>query len=136
MDALQIANSLPMWIACGGAVVLVIVQALIFIKKAMDAAPQVGVLRRVVVIEVEEGKVIELINPRIIATAGTQEEIEGCLSVPGVYKDVTRPMRVKVRAQNRKGENIVVEGEGLMARALCHEIDHLDGVVFLDRAEK
>ncbi len=99
------------------------------------AAPQIGILRRYCVIDIGEG-IVELINPVIVEKDGEQTGQEGCLSVPGVYKDVTRPMRVKVRAQNRKGENIVVEGEGLMARALCHEIDHLDGVVFLDRAEK
>ena len=99
------------------------------------AAPQIGILRRYCVIDIGEG-IVELINPVIVEKDGEQTGQEGCLSVPGVYKDVTRPMRVKVRAQNRKGDNIVVEGEGLMARALCHEIDHLDGVVFLDRAEK
>lgn len=99
------------------------------------AAPQIGILRRYCVIDIGEG-IVELINPVIVDKEGEQTGQEGCLSVPGVYKEVTRPMRVKVRAQNRKGENIVVEGEGLMARALCHEIDHLDGVVFLDRAEK
>ncbi|MEE0946388.1 MAG: peptide deformylase [Acutalibacteraceae bacterium] len=99
------------------------------------AAPQVGILRRYCVIDVGEG-IVELINPVIVEVDGEQLGQEGCLSVPGVYKDVKRPMKVKVRAQNRNGENIVVEGEGLMARALCHEIDHLDGVVFLDRAEK
>lgn len=99
------------------------------------AAPQIGILRRYCVIDIGEG-IVELINPVIALKEGEQTGQEGCLSVPGVYKEVTRPMRVKVRAQNRKGENIVVEGEGLMARALCHEIDHLDGIVFLDRAEK
>lgn len=96
------------------------------------AAPQVGILRRYCVIDIGEG-IVELINPVIIEQSGEQTGQEGCLSVPGRYEDVTRPMYVKVRAQNRHGENIVVEGEGLMARALCHEIDHLDGVVFLDR---
>ncbi|MBR2042936.1 MAG: peptide deformylase [Clostridia bacterium] len=96
------------------------------------AAPQVGILRRYCVIDIGEG-LVELINPVIVETSGEQTGQEGCLSVPGRYEEVTRPMKVKVRAQNRKGENIVVEGEGLMARALCHEIDHLDGIVFLDR---
>lgn len=99
------------------------------------AAPQVGILRRYCVIDVGEG-IIELINPVIIDRKGEQCGQEGCLSVPGVYEDVTRPMYVKVRAQNRYGENIEVEGEGLLARALCHEIDHLDGIVFLDRVKK
>ncbi len=96
------------------------------------AAPQVGILRRYCVIDIGEG-LVELINPVIMEQSGEQTGDEGCLSVPGRYEKVTRPNYVKVRAQNRNGENIVVEGEGLMARALCHEIDHLDGVVFLDR---
>ena len=98
------------------------------------AAPQVGVLRRVVVIEVEEGKIIELINPRIIATAGTQEEIEGCLSVPGRSGKTRRPMHVTVRALNRKGEEFDISGSGLLARAFCHELDHLDGKLYIDNA--
>ena len=96
------------------------------------AAPQIGILRRYCVIDVGEG-IVELINPVIMETKGEPRGQEGCLSVPGRYEDVTRPMYVKVRAQNRKGENIVVEGEGLMARALCHEIEHLDGVLFIDK---
>ncbi|MBE6740400.1 MAG: peptide deformylase [Ruminococcaceae bacterium] len=96
------------------------------------AAPQIGILRRYCVIDVGEG-IVELINPVIMETKGEQHGQEGCLSVPGRYEDVTRPMYVKVRAQNRKGENIIVEGEGLMARALCHEIEHLDGVLFIDK---
>ena len=96
------------------------------------AAPQIGILRRYCVIDVGEG-IIELINPVIVETKGEQCGQEGCLSVPGVYEDVTRPMYAKVRAQNRYGENIEVEGEGLLARALCHEIDHLDGILYIDR---
>lgn len=96
------------------------------------AAPQVGILRRYCVIDIGEG-IVELINPVIIEQSGEQTGQEGCLSVPGRFEDVTRPMYVKVRAQNRHGENIVVEGEGLMARALCHEIEHLDGVLFIDK---
>ncbi len=98
------------------------------------AAPQVGVLRRVVVIEVEEGKIIELINPRIIATAGTQEETEGCLSVPGRSGKTRRPMHVTVRALNRNGEEFDISGSGLLARAFCHELDHLDGKLYIDNA--
>ena len=98
------------------------------------AAPQVGILRRVVVIEVEEGNVLELINPRIIATAGEQEEIEGCLSVPGRSGKTRRPMHVTVRAMNRKGEEFDVSGSGLLARAFCHELDHLDGKLYIDNA--
>lgn len=98
------------------------------------AAPQVGVLRRIAVVEVEEGNVIELINPRIIATAGEQQESEGCLSIPGRYGITRRPKHVTVRALNRKGETFEVSGSDLLARALCHEIDHLDGRLFTDVA--
>ena len=88
----------------------------------------------IAVVEVEEGEVIELINPEIIATEGVQEETEGCLSLPGRWGITRRPMKVTVRATNRKGEVYEVSGEGLMARALCHEIDHLDGHLFTERA--
>ena len=97
------------------------------------AAPQVGILRRIAVVEVEEGDVIELINPEIIARDGVQEEAEGCLSIPGRFGVTSRPMRVTVRATNRNGEVFEVTGEGLLARALCHEIDHLDGHLFTER---
>ena len=97
------------------------------------AAVQVGVLRRVVVIETEAGKLIELINPRIIESEGEQEEAEGCLSIPGVCGTVRRPGFVKVRAQDRNGNHFEVGGEGLCARAFCHEIDHLNGVLFTDK---
>ena len=96
------------------------------------AAPQVGVLRRIAVIEVEEGQVYELINPRIVAFAGEQQEQEGCLSLPGRWGITKRPMHVTVRALNRHGEEIQVSGSGLLARAFCHEIDHLDGKLFID----
>ncbi len=99
------------------------------------AAVQVGVLRRVVVIETEEG-LFELINPKIIATAGEQEGQEGCLSLPGEWGIVKRPMHVTVKALNRYGEEIEVTGHGLLARALCHEIDHLDGKIYTDRASE
>ena len=98
------------------------------------AAPQVGVLRRVVVVETEPGKLIELINPKIIAYSGTQEGTEGCLSVPGKYGTVTRPMHVTVRALNRKGETFDITGSELLARAFCHELDHLDGKLYIDIA--
>ena len=98
------------------------------------AAPQVGILRRIVVIEVEEGKVIELINPKIIATAGEQEGPEGCLSVPGRQGIVKRPKHVTVRATNRHGEVFEMSGSDLLARAFCHELDHLDGKLYVDRA--
>ncbi len=96
------------------------------------AAPQVGILRRIAVVEVEEGNVIELINPRIIAYAGEQEEQEGCLSIPGRWGITRRPKHVTVRATNRHGEEFEVTGSDLLARALCHEIDHLDGKLFID----
>ena len=96
------------------------------------AAPQVGILRRIAVVEVEEGKVIELINPKIIAYAGEQQEQEGCLSIPGRWGITKRPKHVTVRAFNRHGEEFEVSGSDLLARALCHEIDHLDGKLFID----
>lgn len=98
------------------------------------AAPQVGVLRRIVVIEVEEGNLIELINPKIIAYAGEQIGNEGCLSVPGKWGIVKRPMHVTVRATNRHGEEFELTGSELLARAICHELDHLDGKLYIDIA--
>ena len=106
------------------------------------AAPQVGVLRRAVLVletnvpEGEDEYVIELINPEIIESSGEQSGPEGCLSVPGEYGLVSRPMNVKVRAQDRYGEWFEVEGTGLTARCFCHELDHLEGVVFTSRAER
>ena len=106
------------------------------------AAPQVGVLRRVVLVietNVPEGEseyIIELINPEIIESSGVQNGAEGCLSVPGEYGLVERPMYVKVRAQDRNGEWFEVDGTGLTARCFCHELDHLDGVVFTSRCER
>ena len=100
------------------------------------AAPQVGILRRYCVIDVGDG-IIELINPVITEKSDeTQTGNEGCLSIPDRSEVVTRPMKVSVRAQNRFGENITVTGEGLKARALCHEIDHLDGVLYIDHAKR
>ena len=96
------------------------------------AASQVGILRRICVVDVGDG-LIELVNPVIIEKKGLQEEQEGCLSFPGEYGTTVRPMKVKVRAQDRNGNTFTVEGEGLKARAFCHEIDHLDGIVFKDR---
>ena len=98
------------------------------------AAPQVGVLRRIALVEVEKGKLYELINPEIIAREGTQNEMEGCLSIPGEWGITERPEKVTVRAMDRNGEVYEVSGEGLMARALCHELDHLDGVLYKDNA--
>ncbi len=99
------------------------------------AAPQVGILKRIAVIDVGEG-VIELINPEITKTEGKETNVEGCLSVPGKWGTVERPQKVTVRATNRQGKEYEITGEGLLARALCHEIDHLDGVVFVDKVEE
>lgn len=96
------------------------------------AAPQVGILKRIVVIDVGEG-LIELINPEIIEATGEQLEAEGCLSIPGVFGEVKRPAKVRVRALNSKEETVEYEGEELLARAFCHEIDHLDGILFKDK---
>ena len=98
------------------------------------AAPQVGILRRVCIVEDSEGEIIELVNPEIIERDGEQEGGEGCLSLPERYGVVKRPNHVKVRAQDRNGNTFEVEGTGLTARCFCHEIDHLDGVLFTDRA--
>ena len=106
------------------------------------AAPQVGILRRAVIVletnvaEGEEPYVIELINPEILESDGEQEGPEGCLSVPGVYGWVRRPEHVKVRAQDRNGKFFEIEGFGLTARAFCHEIEHLEGHLFLERSER
>ncbi len=96
------------------------------------AAPQVGVLKRVVVIDVGEG-LIELINPIFVYKKGEQISTEGCLSVPGKNGTVKRPEKVIVRARNRENEEFEIEGTGLLAVALCHEIDHLNGVIFTDK---
>ena len=96
------------------------------------AAPQVGVLRRIAVIEVVEGEVIELINPKIIAFSGEQNEQEGCLSNPGEYGITKRPANVTVRATDRHGNEFEVTGSDLLARAICHECDHLDGKLYTD----
>ena len=98
------------------------------------AAPQVGVLKRIVVIDVGEGPII-LINPEILETSGEQTGEEGCLSVPGKSGVVTRPDYVKVKALNEDMEEIELEGEGLLARAFCHEIDHLDGHMYVELVE-
>jgi peptide deformylase len=99
------------------------------------AAPQIGILRRVVVIDVGEG-LIELINPEIIQTWGEKVGPEGCLSVPGVQGEVKRPTRTKVKALNRNGEEVIIDGEGLLSVALCHETDHLNGILFIDKVIK
>ena len=99
------------------------------------AAPQVGVLRRIVVVETEESGLIEMINPQIIAFAGEQEGSEGCLSLPNQFGMVKRPMHVTVRATDRYGKEFEMSGSELLARAFCHEIEHLDGKLFIDSAE-
>lgn len=99
------------------------------------AAPQVGILKRIAIVDVGDG-LIELINPEIIEVKGTQTDDEGCLSVVNEFGPVTRPYYVKVRAYNRKGQLFEIEGEELLDRAFCHEIDHLDGVLFVDKIEK
>ena len=96
------------------------------------AAVQVGVLRRIVVIETNEG-LFEFINPKIIAMSGEQTGEEGCLSVPGEWGITKRPQHVTVRALNRKGEVIEVTGHDLLAKAMCHELDHLDGIIYTDK---
>ena len=106
------------------------------------AAPQVGVLRRAVLVietnhaEDEEDSFLELVNPEIIASSGEQTDTEGCLSLPGECGIVTRPMVVSVRAQDRDGNFFEYTGEGLTARCFCHELDHLDGVLYPQRAER
>ena len=97
------------------------------------AAPQVGILRRIVLVDTGD-EVLELINPEIIAAEGEQQEVEGCLSVPDVWGVTDRPMKVTVRAMNRDGKEFTVTGEGLVARCFCHELDHLDGHLFTDKA--
>lgn len=100
------------------------------------AAPQVGILRRVVIVDAGEEGILELVNPEIIEQSGEQTGLEGCLSVPGEYGIVTRPNVVKVRAQDRFGEWYEVEGEELIARCFCHELAHLDGQLYTEVAER
>ena len=97
------------------------------------AAPQVGILRRIAIVDVgDEDGVIELINPEIIEREGEQEAVEGCLSIPGEFGITIRPAKVTVKAQDRNGNEFTVSGEELKARAFCHELDHLDGILFID----
>lgn len=99
------------------------------------AAVQVGVLRRVVIVDIGEG-LMELINPEIVEVDGIQCDVEGCLSLPGKQAYTMRPMTVKVKAQNREGNWCVYKGSGLKAKAFCHEIDHLDGILYVDKIAK
>ncbi len=99
------------------------------------AAPQVGILRRAVIVDTGE-EMLELVNPELLETSGDQVEAEGCLSVPGKYGLVRRPDYAKVRAQDRNGNWFEAEGEGLTARCFCHELDHLDGIVYTEIMER
>lgn len=99
------------------------------------AAVQVGVLRRIVIVDTGK-EILELINPEILSSSGMQEELEGCLSFPGQYGIIQRPMVVKIKAQNRNGETYEYTGEGLIAKAFCHETEHLDGKLFIDKCKK
>lgn len=96
------------------------------------AAPQIGVLKRIIVIDIGDG-LIEMINPVIVKSEGEQVEIEGCLSIPGIYGEVKRPLKVTVEGLNAKGEKVIIDAEGFLAVAFCHEIDHLNGVLFKDK---
>ena len=99
------------------------------------AAPQVGILKRLFVIDIGEGPLV-FINPKIIETSGSQTDEEGCLSLPGETKEVMRPNYVRARALNEKGEEFEIESEELLARAILHEYDHLNGTLFIDRVKK
>ncbi len=98
------------------------------------AAPQVGVSLRIIVVDTDD-RFVPLINPRIVASEGSQTGIEGCLSLPNLHADVTRAMRVTVQGLNARGKKVTLSGEGLWARAMQHELDHLDGIVFTERAD-
>lgn len=100
-------------------------------KGAGLAAPQVGVLRRIVIVDVGDGPII-MINPEIISREGEQETVEGCLSIPGEWGLTRRPMKVKAQYTDRNGDDWEIEGEGLLAKAICHEVDHLDGILYTD----
>lgn len=100
------------------------------------AAPQVGILRRVVVVVDADDQMIELVNPVLIHTEGEQTGLEGCLSVPGKYGVVTRPYKARVRAQDRNGQIFEVEGEEIVARCFCHELEHLDGHLYVEHTDR
>ena len=99
------------------------------------AAPQVGILKRVVVIDVEDGNVYKMVNPKIIKKSGEQVDQEGCLSVPETKGMVKRPMNVTVEYIDENGKEVILDAEGLLARCVCHEIDHLDGILFVDKVK-
>ncbi len=100
------------------------------------AAPQVGIVRRAVIVVTDDGEMLELINPEIVAQEGGQDGLEGCLSVPGMWGYVKRPMQVRVKAQDRNGAWFEAEGEEIVARCFCHEIEHLDGHVFSEHTDR
>lgn len=102
---------------------------------AAIAAPQIGILKRLVVIDMGTG-IIKLVNPEIIEEKGIQECVEGCLSIPNKYGNTIRPKKVKIKALNENGEEIILTGRGEMAKCFCHEIDHLDGILFIDKVTK
>lgn len=98
------------------------------------AAPQIGVSKRVIVVDVGDG-LVELVNPEVVEASGQAKETEGCLSVPGMVGEVSRAAQVKVKGLNRQGQEVAYQANGFMARALQHEIDHLEGIIFVDKAE-
>lgn len=100
------------------------------------AAPQVGIVRRAVIVVTDDGEMLELVNPEIVAQEGEQDGLEGCLSIPGMWGYVKRPMKVRVKAQDRSGQWFEAEGEEIVARCFCHEIEHLDGHVFSEHADR
>ncbi|MBE7075907.1 MAG: peptide deformylase [Clostridiales bacterium] len=100
------------------------------------AAVQIGVLRRAVIIEIESGEYLEIVNPKIVKTKGKVKGAEGCLSVPNFFTDVERPKYVKIVAQDRNGQEFEFEAEDYIARCICHELDHLDGVLFVDLTDE
>lgn len=100
------------------------------------AAPQIGILRRVVIVMDDQENMVELVNPQIIASDGKQTGLEGCLSVPGKYGMVTRPASATVRAQDRHGNFFEMSGEGIVARCFCHELEHLDGHLFVEHTDR
>lgn len=100
------------------------------------AAPQVGILRRIVVIQQEDGEILELVNPEVIKTEGEETDLEGCLSIPGVWGEVTRPLTVTVKALDRDGNPFEKTASGLIGRCFVHECEHLDGILFVDRANR
>lgn len=96
------------------------------------AAPQVGILKRVIVVDIGDG-LMKLINPEIVERDGNQQDTEGCLSIPGITGEVNRPYKLQLKAINEIGKDVEIEATGLLARAFCHEIDHLEGVLFIDK---